>query len=186
MLSNHTYYARLVGQCILMLRSCRIRCTADSVNNGSGYSASGPVLDCKCWLVSFKTHPKTRQSYSCWDKPGPIHVYPQVSLWVTRPVGSNLRCCISALTYMVAFRYVTVNRKIFTFECDGLFSMNWLALFSNRGSWCALPQSDNERQPRAALATVPDLDLAGFIVLRGNGLTPSKINDFWSTIALWL
>jgi hypothetical protein len=35
--------------------------------------------------------------------------------------------------------------------------------------------------PQVVLATVPVLDPAGFIGLRGNGLTPSKINDFLST-----
>ena len=33
---------------------------------------------------------------------------------------------------------------------------------------------------RIVLATVPVLDPAGFIGLRGNGLTPSKIDDFLS------
>jgi len=34
------------------------------------------------------------------------------------------------------------------------------------------------------LATVPVLDPAGFIGLRGNGLTPSKIDDFLSEPSL--
>jgi len=34
------------------------------------------------------------------------------------------------------------------------------------------------------LATVPVLDPAGFIGLRGNGLTPSKIDDFFSEPSL--
>jgi len=34
------------------------------------------------------------------------------------------------------------------------------------------------------LATVPVLDPAGFIDLRGNGLTPSKIDDFLSEPSL--
>ena len=34
--------------------------------------------------------------------------------------------------------------------------------------------------PGVVLATVPVLDPAGFIGLRGNGLTPSKIVDFLS------
>jgi hypothetical protein len=34
------------------------------------------------------------------------------------------------------------------------------------------------------LATVPVLDLAGNIGLRGNGLTPSKIDDFLSEPSL--
>jgi hypothetical protein len=34
------------------------------------------------------------------------------------------------------------------------------------------------------LTTVPALDLAGFIGLRGNGLTPSKINDFFRKLSL--
>jgi hypothetical protein len=36
----------------------------------------------------------------------------------------------------------------------------------------------------ATLATGPVLDLAGFIGLRGNGLTPSKIDDFSSEPSL--
>jgi len=37
-----------------------------------------------------------------------------------------------------------------------------------------------EAELTLVLVTVPVLDPAGFIGLRGNGLTPSKINDFLS------
>jgi hypothetical protein len=38
----------------------------------------------------------------------------------------------------------------------------------------------NVKAKKIVLATVPVLDPAGFIGLHGNGLTPSKINDFLS------
>jgi hypothetical protein len=39
--------------------------------------------------------------------------------------------------------------------------------------------------PKVVLATVPVLDPAGFIGLRGNGLTPSKIDDFLSATSYY-
>jgi len=39
---------------------------------------------------------------------------------------------------------------------------------------------DTRQYWTVVLATVPVLDPAGFIDLRGNGLTPSKIDDFLS------
>jgi len=49
--------------------------------------------------------------------------------------------------------------------------------------YCKLLSSDPTvklQWPSVVLATVPVLDLAGFIGPRGNGLTPSKIDDFLS------
>jgi len=42
------------------------------------------------------------------------------------------------------------------------------------------PAQRNSDPPRVVLATVPYLEPAGFIGLRGNGLTTSKIDDFLS------
>jgi len=93
-----------------------------SVSNGSGYPASGPGLDCKNGSVRFQNRPKTRPADSWRAKPGPVPVNPRVSPGLAGPVGSNLRFCVSGFTFMVAFRYATVNRKILTMVRHGSFS----------------------------------------------------------------
>jgi len=46
----------------------------------------------------------------------------------------------------------------------------------------AMDSPQHEHWKRVVLATVPYLEPAGFIGLRGNGLTTSKINDFLSEL----
>jgi len=93
-----------------------------SVSNGSGQPASGPGLDRKNRSVRFQTLPKTRPA-DCWRaKPRPVPVNPRVSPGLARPVSSDLRFCISGFTFMVAFRYAIVNRKILTLVLHASFS----------------------------------------------------------------
>jgi len=63
--------------------------------------------------------------------PGPIPVSPWVLLGLARPVGSNLRFHVSCFTFIVAFRYATVNRKILTLVRHSSFLMNWLPYKQN-------------------------------------------------------
>jgi len=56
---------------------------------------------------------------------------------------------------------------------------------SGAGIWsAALNRSYSRDATEVVLATVPVLDPAGNIGLRGNGLTPSKIDDFLSEPSL--
>jgi len=84
--------------------------------------AMGPGLDSKNGSVRFQNRPKTRPSDSWRAKRRPVPVNPLVSPGLARPVGSNLRFCVSGFTFMVAFRYGTGNRKILTTVCHGSFS----------------------------------------------------------------
>jgi hypothetical protein len=73
------------------------------------------------------------------------------------------------------------------------------ALHATIGGWVLTPRSINYvikvtslysdtiaigDTPYVVLATGPGLDPSGFIGLRGNGLTPSKIDDFLSEPSL--
>ena len=84
-----------------------------------GNRPSGPGLDCNNGSVRFQTRPKTRPADSWPAKPGPIPVNPRVSQGLARPVGSNLRLCVSGFTFRVAFRYAAANRKVLTLVCHG-------------------------------------------------------------------
>jgi hypothetical protein len=49
---------------------------------------------------------------------------------------------------MVAFRYPTVNRKILTFACHGLFQMNGSPLKINPREARCLPHPEHDHQQR--------------------------------------
>ena len=84
--------------------------------------ATGPGLDRNNGSVRFQNRPKTRPTDSWWAKSGPVPVNAQGSPGLARPVGSNLRFCVSGFIFMVAFRYATVNREILTMVRHGSFS----------------------------------------------------------------
>jgi len=84
--------------------------------------ATGPGLDRKNGSVQFQTRPKTRPADSWRAKPGPVHVNLRVSPRLAGPIDSNLRFCVSGSTFIVPFRYATVNRKISTLVRHGSFS----------------------------------------------------------------
>jgi len=85
--------------------------------------ATGPDLDHKNWSVQFQNRPKTRPADSWRAKPGLVPVNPWVSPGLGRPVGYNLQFWVSGFTFMVAFRYATVNRKILTLVRHSSFLM---------------------------------------------------------------
>jgi len=76
--------------------------------------ATGPGLERKNGSVRFKNRPKSQPADSWRAKPGPVPINPDVSPDLARPVGFNLRFCVSGFTFIVAFRYATDNRKILT------------------------------------------------------------------------
>jgi hypothetical protein len=84
--------------------------------------ATGPGFDRKNGSVWFQNSPKTQPAESWRAKPGPRPVNPRVSSGLARPGGSNLQFCVSDFTFMVALRYATDNRKIFTLVRHGSFS----------------------------------------------------------------
>jgi len=97
----------------------------DSVSNGSGKTGSGPGLDRKNGSVRFQTRPQTRPAASWRAKPRPVPGNPRVSTDLARPVGSNLRIRVSGFTFMVAFRYATVDCKIAPLVRYSPFRMYW-------------------------------------------------------------
>ena len=86
-----------------------------SVSNGSGEPASGSGSDQKNSSVRFQNRPKSPSAASWQAKPGPGPVNPWVLPGLATPFGSNLRFCVSGFLFMVAFRYLNVNRKILNF-----------------------------------------------------------------------
>jgi hypothetical protein len=52
------------------------------------------------------------RSHSWRAKPGPVPLNPGILMGLAIPVGSNLRFRVSGFTFMVAFTYTTVERKI--------------------------------------------------------------------------
>ena len=93
----------------------KIQCDVNSVSNRSGLPASSPGTDQKDGSVRVQNRPKTRPAVSWRAKPGPVPVNLRVLPGLAKPVGSNLRFCVSGISFMVAFRYPTVNSKILTF-----------------------------------------------------------------------
>jgi len=95
------------------------------VSNGSGQPTSGPDLGHKNRLVPFQTLPKTQPVGSWWANPGLVTVNQRVLLGWAGHVGSNLRFCVLGTTFMVPFRYASVNRKIYTLVMHSLFLTYW-------------------------------------------------------------
>jgi len=60
--------------------------------------------------------------------------------------SSNMRFCISVFTYMVAFRYTNVNRKILTLVHHGVVSTYWPSWFAKWAYSRPLPHHEIERQ----------------------------------------
>jgi len=78
----------------------------------------------------------------CWQaKPGPIPINPRLLPHLAGPVGSNLRFCISACTFMVACSYATDDRKILKLVHHGLFSMHWPFSWSKWPDTCTIPHA---------------------------------------------
>jgi hypothetical protein len=117
-----------------------------SVSTGSGYPASGHGLDRKNRSIQFQTCPKTSPTGCCRGKPGPVLVDPWVWLALARPVCSKLLFQILGFTFMVAFRYITVDRKIWTLVRHCPLSMYWLPQRSKWIDTCSLPHPENELQ----------------------------------------
>jgi hypothetical protein len=93
-----------------------------SVSNRCGYPASGPGLDPNNGLVRFQTKPKT-QPTDCWRvEPGGVPDNPQVSPGLGQPLASPLRFYVTGFTFMLAFIYATVNRKILALVLHVSFS----------------------------------------------------------------
>jgi hypothetical protein len=59
-----------------------------------------------------------------------------------------------------------------------------IVMYTELASLVNIPLVHFYHAAEVVLATVPVLDLAGNISLRGNGLTPSKIDDFLSEPSL--
>jgi len=97
-----------------------------SVSNGSGKPACGPGLDRNNRSVRVQTSLKTRPTDSWRAKPGPVPVNPRVSQGLARPFGSKLQFRISGFTFIVAYRYGTVGRKIVRLVCYSPHLMYWV------------------------------------------------------------
>jgi hypothetical protein len=91
----------------------------------SGYPASVRVGTEPKALGRVRNRQKIRPANSWQAQPGPISVKLRTLPGLARPIGSNLRVCISGFTFIVAFRYAADNRKILTVVNYGLFSMHW-------------------------------------------------------------
>jgi hypothetical protein len=117
-----------------------------SVSNGSGWPASGPGLHRKNGSVRFQNHPKARLAGSWWAKPRPVPVNLRILPGPARPVGSDLRFCVSGFLFIVTFRNLTANRKIVTLVRDCSFRVNWLPLYLKMIQTCSLSHLENECQ----------------------------------------
>jgi hypothetical protein len=90
-----------------------------------GYPASVRVGTEPKTPVWVRNRQATRPADSWRAKPGPKPVNLRVLPGLARPVGSNLRFCISGFTLIVAFRYATDNRKILRLGNCGSFLIHW-------------------------------------------------------------
>jgi hypothetical protein len=108
---------RIKANCVLIMNMCcipKLEVHMHSVSTESGYPASGRGLDRKNRSIQFQPRPKTSPTGCCRAKPGPVLVDPWVWLALARPVCSKLRFQILGFTFIVVFRYITVDRKIWT------------------------------------------------------------------------
>jgi hypothetical protein len=133
-----------------------IHIVINSVSNRSGLAARGPGMDRDSRLVLFQTCPKTWPADSWQVQPRPVPFNHQVLPSLAIPVGCNLWFCVSGYTFIVVFRYGTVNRKRLTMVRHGIFWTYWSPWYANWAYSCTLPHPENER--------------------------PWSVNDFWSSI----
>jgi len=82
-----------------------------NVSNGSVYPTSGPGLDPIKGSVQCLTRPETRPA-DCWRATtGPVPFSQQGLLGSVRLISSIVRFCVSGFTFMVPFRYGTINHN---------------------------------------------------------------------------
>jgi len=83
------------------------------------------AVDRKNESIHFQTCPKTlpnTRPTECWlAKSGPVPVNLLVSIGVARSVCSRLQFCVSRFTFIVAFKYATVNGKVLVMYQQKIF-----------------------------------------------------------------
>jgi hypothetical protein len=117
-----------------------------SSSNRSGYRASVPGYDHINRSVQFQNHPKTWLAGPWWAKPRPVPVNPRVLSCLARLVSSDIRFCVSGFLFIVAYWYLTVDRKILTLIRDCSFQMNRLPLYLKIIQTRSLSHLENECQ----------------------------------------
>jgi hypothetical protein len=103
-------------------------------------------LDPKNGLFLLQPLSKTQPAGSLIAKPGPVPVNLRVPPGFAIPVGSNILFRVSGFTFMVAFRYATVNLKILKLVHHGSFSTYQQPGCANQEYSRAQPYHENELQ----------------------------------------